>query len=1037
MNKPRFRSGGLAAWSIRRPISVMMLAFTIVVLGAFSLDRLNIDLLPHIIYPEIGVRILEPGVPAKIMEDRITRQLEEQLAITEEAISVQSTTTEGRSAVELSFPYGSDINVALRDASNRLDRAKRFLPDTIDPPVIFKRDPSQIPVLELAVSSDKRSSVELRDWVDYQFTNWFLTLPGVASTEVGGGNIREIQIIVDQERMANLGLTFDDIRNALGEENLDASGGRLNVAERELSAKTSGRLRNVTEIASLPIWKKNNSDNTDQVIRIRDIARVIDTHEDERFRIRLNGTSAVKLSIQKQPQANTVEVVDAVKQQLNWMEQQNLVPDDIQVRQVNDQSVFVRHALNNASTAVISGAILAMLVVYVFLGDLRRTLIIGTAIPLAIFVTFIIMASGELTLNIMSLGGLALGVGMLVDNTIVMLENISRHQRMGEDADAPINAAREVTGAIVASTSTNLAAILPFLFIGGIYGLLFNELIYTLSAAILASLLVAMTVVPALAGRTPPVTQTRPGRLAQFMNRLMERIQHHYATQLDKLLKRPVLPIIIFTPLLIIAVLLLATHDSIQLPNIDEGQVSIRITSDPGTPIDDMDKTVRRLEALFSRQPEVQSIFTQSGGYTFGRSTYESSNRSRIDLQLVSATRRSLSSSEWIKKMDKEVKKLQLVGYKVRMRVKGIRGFRMSRGDDDISVRVQGDDLTRLGQIGNEIIDRLQDVKGLRNLEQNYEEVREELSITVNRERAADLGIQVSDISQALKVSLDGLIISDFIDGDRQYNIRLRLPRHDISSIDELDNVVVGNAGNQAIRLRDVATINLELSPATIKRDNQRRIVEVSASVESNYPLNRVLNDIYSRLDDLALPEGYILYDGGTRATLQEGRNISLVLIGLAIFLVFVVMAIQYESLRNPLVILVTIPFALIGVTIGLYVFQTKLSLPVWLGIIMLAGIVVNNAIMLVEQIEIQREKGNPLKQAITQAAMLRLRPILMTVLTTVVGMLPLALGIGQGSEMLQPLAMVIVSGLLFSTFVTLLLIPSVYALFYREQLRS
>lgn len=1033
MSKRRFRSGGLAAWSIRRPISVLMLALTVVVLGGFSLDRLNVDLLPHIIYPEIGVRILDTGVPAKIMEDRITRQLEEQLAITEEAVSIQSTTTEGRSAVELSFPYGNDINIALRDASNRLDRAKRFLPDAIDPPVIFKRDPSQIAVLELAVSSDKRSSVELRDWVDYRFSNWFLNLSGVASIEVGGGNMREIQIIVDQERMANLGLTFNDIRNTLDNENLDAAGGRLNVAERELSAKTSGRLRNVAEIASLPIWENSNSNN--RVTRIRDIARVIDTSEDERFRIRLNGTPAVKLSIQKQPQANTVSVVDAVKNQLAWMEQKNLIPDDIRVRQVSDQSIFVRHALNNATTAVISGAILAMLVVYLFLGDLRRTLIIGTAIPLAIFVTFIIMASGELTLNIMTLGGLALGVGMLVDNTIVMLENISRHQRMGEDSDAPVNAAKEVTGAIVASTSTNLAAILPFLFIGGIYGLLFNELIYTLSAAILASLFVAVTVVPALAGRTPPITQTRPGKIAQYMNHNMERLQHIYAARLDRLLQRPLLPLVIFIPMLVVAVLLLASHDSIQLPEIDEGQISVRINSDPGTPIDDMDKTMRKLEALFSRQPEVQSIFTQSGGYTFGRSTYESSNRSRIDIQLVPVTRRSLSSPAWINNMQKEINKLQLVGYKIRMRPKGIRGFRMSRGDDDISVRVQGDDLIKLGEIGNEIVNRLQGIKGLRNLEQTYEEVREELSISVNRERAADLGIQVSDISQALKVSLDGLIISDFIDGDRQYNIRLRLPRHSVASIDELDNTVVGIANNRAVRLRDVAEINLELSPATIKRDNQRRIVEVSASVDSGHPLNVILDDIYSRLADLPLPEGYILYDGGTREMLKEGRNISLILIALAIFLVFVVMAIQYESLRNPLIILITIPFAIIGVTLGLYIFQTRLSLPVWLGIIMLAGIVVNNAIMLIEQIEIQREQGNPLRQAIIEGAMLRLRPILMTVLTTVVGMLPLALGIGQGAEMLQPLAMVIVSGLLFSTLITLLLIPSVYSLFYQQSL--
>ena len=496
--KQRFRSGGLAAWSIHHPIGIVMLALTVVVLGLFSLQRLSIDLLPHIIYPEVRVRIVDPGVPAEIMEDQVTRQLEEQLAITEGAIQVQSTTSEGTSSVDLSFPYGMDIDLALRDASTRLDRAKRFLPDTIDPPVIYKRDPSQIPVMELVLSSSELDSVELRTWADYTFSRWFLTLPGVAAIEVGGGLEREIQILPDQEILASIGLSLTELSDIITRNNNDTAGGRLMSPSREISTRTRGRFQTVEELRDLPLWRAD-SGSIENVLRLRDVAEVLDLHEDERLRVRLDGRPGVKVSVQKLPLSNTVSVVDEVQHRLEQIREQNLLPADITVATVDDQSVYVRHALNNASLAATSGAILAMLVIYLFLGNLVRTLIIGTAIPLGILVTFIIMDINGLTLNIMTLGGLALGMGLLIDSTIVMLENITRHQHdSGSRDDNAITAAAEVNSPIVASTATNLAAILPFLFIGGFTGLLFKELIITITSAMLAALVVALTLVPAL-----------------------------------------------------------------------------------------------------------------------------------------------------------------------------------------------------------------------------------------------------------------------------------------------------------------------------------------------------------------------------------------------------------------------------------------------------------------------------------------------------------------------------------------------------------
>ena len=1032
--RQRFRSGGLASWSVRRPIAVFMLALTVVVLGLFSLDRLAIDLLPHIIYPEVRVRIIDPGVPARIMEDQITRQLEEQLAITEDAIAAQSTTSEGRSEVDLSFPYGTDIDIALRDASTRLDRAKRFLPDTIDPPIIFKRDPSQIAVLELAVSSDLRPSTELRDWVDYQFSKWFLNLPGVASTEVGGGNVREIQIVVDQERLASLGLTFEDVRTALAEENREFSGGRMLLADRELSTRATGRIMDPQELGNLPLYpQRDNRSKTP--LRIRDVATVRDTHEEERLRVRLDEQPAIKLSIQKQPTANTVAVVDVVKQRLAWLQAQDIIPADIHLATVSDQSIYVRHALRNASFAVITGALLAMLVVYLFLGDIRRTLIIGLSIPLAILITFVIMGLGNLTLNIMTLGGLAVGVGMLVDNTIVMLENMTRHQKMGEpNEEASVNAAGEITSAITAATSTNLAAILPFLFIGGLIGLLFNELIATLSAAILSSLVVALTLVPALGARTisqSVISQGLPARIDIFMNKL-QAIYGHYV---GRLIIRPKLP------LLILLVLFIASgfyfyhlqQKKIFLPQMDEGRINVSIRGDSGTQLDDMDAVVKQLEQLFVSQPEVESVFTTAGGFIFGRSEYQSSSFSGVYLHLIPSSKRDMTSQQWVSRMQEKINAMQLVGYRINMRVQGIRGLRLGRGDDDISIRIQGDNIDTLEQLGDMVVERLKTIKGLRNVEHNYENLQEELVVEINRERAADLDIRPDAIARALQVGLDGLVVSDFLDGDRKYDIRLRLPRQSVSTTDEAENLQVGMHQGSPIRLRDVANIRLDLTPNSIKRDNQRRIVEITASVTDEISLAEALTLIDNQLADFPLPEGYTLYEGGVKQQLQEGQSVGYLLIALALFLVFVVMAIQYESLRNPFIILLSIPFTLIGVAAGLFVTATPISTPVWLGLIMLAGIVVNNTIVLVEQIEIEKEHGSPLLDAILNACRIRLRPILMTTLTTAVGMLPLALGLGEGAEMLQPLAIVIVWGLFFSTLVSLLVVPTVYRLFYQR----
>ncbi|MFV1982364.1 MAG: efflux RND transporter permease subunit [Thiohalomonadales bacterium] len=1039
MRRP-FKSGGIAAWSINHPIGISMLAVTIIVLGLFALTDLAIDLFPKIIYPEVRVRVLEPGVPAKAMEDRITRQLEEQLAITENAISIQSNTREGRSAINLSFPYGTDINLALRDASIRLDRGRRFLPASIDPPVIYKTDPSQLPALEFVISSSKLNSTKLLDWVDYHMSNWFNNLPGVAAIEVAGAPKREINILIDQERLASLQLNFNDLINAF-DNNKDSPGGEFKTNTKNINTRTTGRFYSLTDIRELTI-PGDYSSKSNSPLQLKDIAKIEDSTEDEKLRVRLNNVTGVKLTIQKQPSANTTAVVDTVLTQLNYLKSNNIIPDHININKVADQSTFIRHALRNASYATISGAILAMIVIYLFLGSLRRTLIIGTAIPLAILITFILMVMADLSLNIMTIGGIALGVGLLVDNTIVMQENIARHQLLDTNYKrAALNATGEVNSAIIASTSTNLAAVIPFLFIGGIVGLLFSELILTLSAAIVGSLIVAVTLVPALSAK---ISSNSRNSIHEACDKIINYILFHYEIIIIKFIKKPGKIILLFVVALLIS-LIFFKHFMDQkerlLPKMDEGQIRIRIKGDSGMNLNKMDNIVKKIEDVISRQDFVESWFTTAGGFVFGRSEFQRSNFSSISIQLIERQKRNLTVDQWSSNINSEIRKLNLVGVNVRAYSKGIRGIRTNQGDDDISIRVQGPDLEVLNNIGNEIISILKPLKYIKNLEHSYENTIEELTVKINQLRATSFGISTTDVSTALRIAMRGMLVSDYLEGDRQYDIRMRLTKGSLKTPSALNNILVGYFNNKPVRIRDVAIIKHQSGPTNIIRDQQRRIVEISASLNESASLSQALNEIDIALKNYKLPDDYILYDGGTKKQLQEGRNLGYILLALAVFLVFVVMAVQYESLRNPLIILCGVPFTIIGVILGLLLvnlfIDLPMSMPIKLGIIMLTGIVVNNAIVLIEQIENIRETGSELLTAVIDATKQRLRPILMTVLTTVLGMTPLALGIGDGAEMLQPMAIVIVSGLSFSVLVTLFLIPIIYVLTHQRLLYS
>jgi len=1030
-----FRNGKrtLADWAIKHPIGTMMLVSVVIVLGSYFLSTLKVDLLPKLIYPQIRVNVTNRGVDPLVMEETVTRVLESRVATTEDVTKVESSTTEGRANVTLSFDYGKDIDVALRDASTKLDQARSGLPREIDPPTIWKADPSQIPIFELAVSSDGMDLVRLRRWCQEELTNYLLTVPGVASVDVAGGLEREVQVIIDQKRLQGYGLAVTEILRAIANANVDQTGGRVTAGRREYLSRTEGKFSSIAEIREVPIRIRGRSG--DQRIKLSDIARVEDSHREQRVFARLNDVPSVKVSIQKQPNANTVEVIDGLKGKLKFMEDNSVIPGGLAIKITNDQSYYIRNSLTSVSDAALIGGLLAMIVVGLFLGSWRRTFIIATSIPIAILATFVMMGLGNLTLNIISLGGLALGIGMLVDNSIVMLENISRHQKEHPD---PVEAAHfgsnEVISAVVASTTTNLASVLPFLLISGLAALFFKELILTISFAIIASLLVSITLVPMLSAmlfRYEKAHKRKSGVIV-VTERLLAKLTASYSALLALAVKRRYLLIGLVTILFIGSIMLFGQLGSEFLPYMDDGRISIRVEMPPSTSVEVTNRVATQLEEIIKTMPATESVFTVAGGFIFGRGTAEFSNRAGIDIQLVPLDQRTISSNQWIADVRRKIADAEIPEARILVSKPQIRGIRTSSGNEDVSVKVQGPDLAVLNSLANDIMALVRDVEGLSNLNKSLEEAKPELRIQVDRERAAELGISIRDVGETVRTAIDGSIASKYTEGDREYDIRVLLDRQEIKSLNAVEDLIIYPLVGPPTSLRAVATVREGLGPVTIRRENQNRIVEVTADVVgTERSLGEVMADISGKLRGLDLPEGYSIFYGGQEETIRENNRILATIILLAIFLVYVVMAVQYESLLNPFVILSTIPLALIGVILSLFVTGIPVGATVMLGVILLAGIVVNNSIILVEFIEILRtEKGLAKTDAVLAAGPIRLRPILMTTATTVVGMLPLALGLGEGSEVLQPLAVATIGGLLFSTIVSLLIIPCAYLLF-------
>jgi CzcA family heavy metal efflux pump len=1036
----------ISAIAIRRHIGTLMLTLAIIVVGIFYITQLPVDLLPSITYPRISVRLDAPGVSPEVAVDEITRPLEQGLSATEGVTQVFSRTREGQVSVDLFFRPGGDIDQALNDATASVNRIRNRLPDTVESPNLFKFDPSQQPVYEFALTSDSRQGVDLRVFADDELAREINVIPGVAAVDVSGGVQEEIQVNIDLNRLQSLGVNLNDVFTALRSRNLDTSGGRLRQESNEPLTRTIGRFKTAEDINNISF--QISGSNPPKRVYLRDFAKVIDGTEEQRVKVFLNQKPAVKISILKQPDANTITVVDGVKNRLKQMQDSGLISADMKVVTTLDESRFIRNSLADVANAGISGAVLAAIAVLFFLGSLRQTLIISLTIPLCTLAAIILMRLFGLSLNLFSLGGLALGIGQAIDTSVVILENIvvglnnnpdlkkgrikDRKERTIEES---VMRSQEVESAMVASTAANLVSVLPFLLIGGFFSLLFSELILTICFAVAASLVVALTIVPMLTSRLMGISYSSGisefGPIKHF-NRSFENSTKAYGWMLSKVLGLRLIIIVCAFVILGGGTWVMAGQIPQEiLPKVNTSQARLFALFPPGTNLETNQKVVAAADKLLLAQPETEYTLTTAGGLLFGNNTIENLLRGSSTITLKKGT----NTIAFTERLTEELKKIDVPkGTRLRLVPEGIRGLVLTNSPvrgGEVDVIIQGPNEQVLQEAGRQILKELDEKVKLARFRPDGDAPQSEVQIRPDWERAALYGLSAQDIGETVQTAIEGTVPTQVQRGNRLVDVRVQFDRTSVKSIAQLGQIPL-SGNNSIVRLSDVAKIAIGKAPGEIQRLNQRQVFLVVGNLNRGASLGDAVKQVDAVLSTMKLPQGVSIVPSSAAETNNQLQTSLKLLGGLATFLVFVAMAVQYNSLVDPLVILLTVPLALAAGVFGLYVTKTAIGATVMIGAILLVGIVVNNGIIMVELAnQIREDEKVDRTTAILRAAPQRLRPILMTTITTVLGLFPLALGIGEGSEFLQPLGVVVFSGLSLATLLTLFIIPCFYILLH------
>ena len=1013
------------ALAVRRPVAVVMTALAVAAFGIVGYQRLPLDLLPDISYPSLTIQTDFPDTAPAEVENLVTRPIEETIGVLQGLRTIHSVSRPGISEVTLEFDWDAEMDLLAMDVREKLDRLT--LPEEAEDPIVLRFDPSLDPIMRLALRGTDDLTLTRRV-ADQRLKQELETVPGIAAARVKGGFEEEIRIDIDQERLAVLGISLDRVRQVVGSSNINLPGGSLRDEDSQYLIRTVGEFTAIGEIGGLVLRQSDNA-----IVRLRDVADVRRGTKQRQEITRVDGAESVEIDIYKEGDANIVTSARGVRERM--AELPEILPDGMRLSLLFDQSRFIERAISEVRVAALIGGVLAILVLVAFLRHGRSTLIIATSIPLSVLATFLAMYRLDISLNIMSLGGLTLGVGMLVDNSIVVLESIFRRRQAGLSlAAAAVAGASEVGGAVVAATMTTVAVFLPIVFVEGIAGQLFGDMAMTVTLSLTASLLVAVTLIPMLSslgrGRSAVAGNVRPnddagdpqatppsgpppmtlGRFSVAYDRLLRRALGRRGYTLG------------FAAIIFAASLAAIPRLSTELiPTITEGEFFFEVNLPEGTPLAATDRVLQRMEAIASAEPQVAQHYATVGSrLVAGGMSLNTKAEHLAQLNIAMRDRHDEQAEA-------------ALAERLRARFGDIPDLTAKLGKPTyfslktpVEVILYGEDLVTLDTYAGRLEQRLEEVDGLVDVRSSLEEGSPELRVVFDRSRLAALGLDMRTLSETLRDRLQGVVPTRFKEEDRQIDVRVRNREQDRASLEDLRNMVVPGPDGQALRLLTVADVLIDRGPAEIHRIQQQRGAVISANVQGR-GLGAVVSDVQDALDQTPPPRGVSVELGGQSQEMQVSFASLRFALALAIFLVYLVMAAAFESLIHPFIVLFSIPLALAGVVGGLLLTGTPISVIVLIGVVMLVGIVVNNAIVLIDKINQLRRTGLEKGAAVIRAAHVRLRPILMTTLTTVLGLLPMALAIGEGSELRTPLAITVSCGLALATLLTLVVIPSLY----------
>jgi HAE1 family hydrophobic/amphiphilic exporter-1 len=1017
----------LTKLSVRRGVTTFMIYLMAVGFGLFSLIRLKLDLYPNLEFPMVAVIATYTGVGPADIETVVTRPIEETISTVENVKEVTSISQQGISAVMLEFEWGADMNQAQIDVRNALEYIKDVLPSEVTNPMIFAFDLSSMPILYLTLDSKVHGMAELRRIAEHELEPRLERIPGLASAFTSGGLSREIQVQADPLRMQAHNVSIEQVAGALTMNNLQIASGWIQDSNQEFTLQTAGEYKSLEEIENTPVISIG-----DYVVRIKDVARVVDGFAEQRQRVFTNGSPSVIVMAQKQSDANTVAVSREFIKQLPKIESE--LPKGVNIQVLWAQSEFINQSMSNLGDSARQAIFFTFLVLLFFLRNLRSSLIVAVSIPVSMLVTFAVMDYMGLTLNIISMAGLALAVGMIVDNSIVVLEVVFRHNEEGEaPRDAAENGTHEVTMAITASTLTTLVVFVPVLFVPGIAGELFNDMVLTIVVSLSISLVVAISLIPLLASRFLSGTHKQGRSRYAWINALSDRIGtwldafHDFYARILKWALSHRKRVLIYTGIaFVLSCVFLGLRGGEFMPNSDQGYVQMTVDRSPGISMESMSQTMGRIyQTIVQAVPEAEIVYhnfgQQEGAWAiFGSS---GSNQGEVMIKLKPMSKRHRSMQEIQDDLRERFKTLPDVDIQF-----ADRGEQMMSSGGDIVIELYGHDLKTSEALAETVVEKIKAVKGVADTKISVKKASPEMQIRLNRQRIADLGLSTSMVGQAISTSVLGSTVTRYREGGDEYNVRVRLNEESRQNQRDVENLLLMTPTGRQVPLRAVAEVVVDRAPVRVERKSQERIVTVTVDV-SGRDLSSASTEVKKVLKTIPVPNDYRIDISGT----AEEQAKSFIYLGIAFLvamvLCYMVMASQFESYLDPFVIMFTIPMSIIGVALGLLVTWTPLSVMVLIGVVMLVGIVVNNGIVLVDYTNQLHDGGMPLFDAIQKAGVVRMRPVLMTALTTIFGMLPLALGVGESGETWAPMARAVMGGLTVATALTLVVVPVIYAI--------